>query len=180
VACEKEHPENQATPAHACRGFCVLALPPEQNAEQQDLTPFLRPTHFCRRILISAQTRDSLPPPRQKRNSPARIKPIPANVFSWFAQLIPRLNMIAAAIRPKTARTRLKISCPDVGDFPGEVACCAISLCTLVLLSDWEGLSFAIFPSLVRSEYTNHRTASCPAWFGTQWKSRSGSEPYQP
>jgi hypothetical protein len=56
-------------------------------------------------------------------NSPARIKPIPADVLPWFAQLIPKMNIVVAANRPTTARTILKITCPDVGDFPREAAC---------------------------------------------------------
>jgi len=53
-------------------------------------------------------------------NSPAKIKPMPAKVLPWFVQIIPKENRKAAAKRPKTARTILKVSCPDVGDFSGE------------------------------------------------------------
>jgi len=53
-------------------------------------------------------------------NSPAAIKPMPANMLPLFVQITPRENMKAATKRPKTDKTILKISCLGVGDFSRE------------------------------------------------------------
>lgn len=70
--------------------------------------------YFCRRNLISVQIQDNLVPPRQKTKSPARIKPMPADMLPWFAQPSPKENMMAAANRPNTAKTMLKTIWPVV------------------------------------------------------------------